>query len=485
MDAAAHTPPLALVPGDLAPAVPDTSRDAAWNIAADQAAAPSDIAARLERLPMTGYQRRVFAIIASAWLVDQVDVALLTFLLASITVEFGLSPTQAGQLAAMTFAGQLVGNLAAGTASDRFGRRMVFQVTMVVWGVASLAAAAAWSVGALMACRFMIGVGVGGEAPVAQAMVSEIVPANVRGKYIAFMEGFWAIGYVLSGAISYFVLPYFGWRWAFVVVGLLSLVVLLVRRGMPESPRWLADNGRHAEAEATMAHMEAEVTRCTGRPLPPVAPLAVRPAAPVRHQNPVATLFSPEYRMRTVMAWGMWFFALIGFFGLNSWIAVLLKSHGFSIISSVGFVTLITVGGIPGFFTAALLLERIGRKPTTAAFLVLSAAAAYVYGNATGQTMLFVSGFVMQFFMFGMWSCLYAYTPELYPTRARATGAGFASAFGRIGAILGPMLVPVLVASGGPAAAFQVGAGGFLIAAVLVVVLGVETRGKVLEDVSG
>ena len=446
------------------------------------AAGPSDIAARLERLPMTAYQRRIFAIIASAWLVDQVDVALLTFLLGSIVVAFRLTPTEAGQLAAMTFAGQLVGNILAGTASDRFGRKAVFQATMVVWGLASLAAAAAWSLPALMACRFLIGVGVGGEAPVAQAMVSEIVPANVRGKYIAFMEGFWAVGYVLSGAISFFVLPYLGWRWAFVVVGLLSLVVLLVRRGMPESPRWLAENGRHAEAEAVMAGMEAAVMRCTGRPLPPVADLPA--AAPTQHRNPVATLFAPEYRMRTVMAFGMWFFALIGFFGLNSWIAVLLKERGFSIVGSVGFVTLITTGGIPGFLTAALLLERIGRKPTTAGFLVCSAIAAYVYGSAAGPSTLFVTGFVMQFFMFGMWSCLYAYTPELYPTRARSTGAGFASAFGRIGAILGPMIVPVLVRDHGPAAAFQVGAGGFLIAAVLVVTLGVETRGRVLEAVS-
>jgi putative MFS transporter len=184
------------------------------------------------------------------------------------------------------------------------------------------------------------------------------------------------------------------------------------------------------------------------------------------------------------MAFGMWFFALIGFFGLNSWIAVLLKEHGFSIIGSVGFVTLITTGGIPGFFTAATLLEKIGRKPTTSAFLLLSAATAYLYGNAADLTMLFISGFVMQFFMFGMWSCLYAYTPELYPTRARATGAGFASACGRVGAILGPMIVPVLVQKYGVAAAFQVGAGGFVVAAVLVMVLGIETKGKVLEMVS-
>lgn len=441
-----------------------------------------NVAARLERLPMTGYQRKVFAIIASAWLVDQIDVALLTFLLGSITVAFELTPTQAGQLAAMTFAGQLVGNILAGTASDRFGRKAVFQITMIVWGLASLAAAAAWSLPVLMACRFVIGVGVGGEAPVAQAMVSEIVPANVRGKYIAIMEGFWAVGFVLSGALSFLILPILGWRWAFVAVGLLALVVLIVRRSMPESPRWLADRGRLAEADAVTRQIETEVQNRIDGPLPPVVQVASTPN--VLHQNPIATLFSPDYRLRTIMAFGLWFFALIGFFGLNSWIAVLLKDKGFSIVGSVGFSTLITIGGIPGFAAAAILLERIGRKATTALFLICAAVAAYLYGNATNETWLFVSGFVMQFFMFGMWSCLYAYTPELYPTRARATGAGFASAVGRVGAILGPMIVPVLVRDYGPATAFQVGAGGFLIAALLVLILGVETRGRVLESVS-
>ena len=443
----------------------------------------SDVVGRLERLPMTSYQRRIFAIIASAWLVDQIDVALLTFLLGPLVAAFGLTPAQAGQLAATTFAGQLVGNILAGTAADRYGRLRVFQVTMIVWGLASFAAAAATSITALMVARFVIGVGVGGEAPVAQAMVSEFVPADVRGKYIAFMEGFWAVGYVLSGAISYFVLPHLGWRWVFVVVGLLSLVVLFVRRGMPESPRWLAENGHHAEAEAVMSRIEAEIVKRTGRPLPAPRPVALSRTLQA-YQNPVATVLSRAYLARTTMAFGTWFFALIGFFGLNSWIAVLLKSHGFSIIGSVGFVTLMTTGGIPGFFVAALLLEWLGRKPSTAGFLLLSAVAAFVYGHAADETALFVSGFVMQFFMFGMWSCLYAYTPELYPTRARSTGAGFASAFGRVGAIAGPLLVPALVARGGAGVAFQVGAGGFLIAALLVVVLGVETKGKVLETIS-
>ena len=169
-----------------------------------------------------------------------------------------------------------------------------------------------------------------------------------------------------------------------------------------------------------------------------------------------------------------------------------LEDHGYSIVKSVGFVTLITTGGIPGFALAAWMLETIGRKPTTILFLVMSAVTAYIYGTASDAvvfslgngldaTRLFCAGWIMQFFMFGMWSCLYAYTPELYPTRARSTGAGFASAMGRIGAIIAPITIGYIIKDAGVYGVFALGAGSFLIAAVVVALLGVETRGEVLE----
>lgn len=447
-----------------------------------QGVEPPQIAARLERLPMTGYQRKLFVVIATAWLADQINVALLIFLLGALVATFHLTLTETGLLASMVVAGQLVGNVLAGWAADRYGRRIVFQLTMLVWGVASLLAASSWSVTALLVFRFIIGIGVGGEAPVAQAMVSEFMPAAVRGRYIALMEGFWAVGFVFSGAISYFLLPIIGWRGIFVIVGLLSAVLFFARRFLPESPRWLLEKGRTEEAEATMRRIEAEVERRTGKPLPfPEAHITDERRS---SQTSFATLFSRQYLSRTIMAFGLWFFALLGYFGLSTWLTVLLKSHGFSNINSVGFVTLITLGGIPGFAGAGYLLEKIGRKPTTALFLLASAGSAFFYGNAASQSTLFISGFIMQFFMFGMWCCLYAYTPELFPTRARATGAGLASAVGRVGGMLGPMIVPLVLVHGGQAAVFELSAGAFGLAAMLVVIMGVETRGMPLEMIA-
>ncbi len=440
-----------------------------------------NIPGRLERLPMTAYQKRMFAIVATAWLADQVDVALLVFLVGALKNYFNLTAVQIGFLSSMTFLGQLVGNLLIGSISDLYGRRIAFQSTMVIWGVASFLAAGAWDVTSLMVFRFLIGVGVGGEAPVAQAVLSEIIPANVRAKYIAFMEGFWAVGFVISGTIAYTVLPYAGWRWVFVVVGMFSLVVFWVRRSLLESPRWLADHGRYAEAEQVMSEIEAGVQKASGVKLAAAKPFLAETSLETR--NPLGVLFSRFYLRANTMIFSVWFFALLGYFGLTSWLGIILGEHGFSIVTSIGFITLITLGGIPGFYSAALLLERIGRKPTTAVFLFASALMAYVYGHATNDVMLFCSGFVMQFFMFGMWSCLYAYTPELYPTRARSTAAGMASAFGRLGAITGPIVVGYIISSVGATGVFTLGAMSFVIAALIVLILGIETRGRTLEEI--
>jgi MFS transporter, putative metabolite:H+ symporter len=450
-------------------------------VAANPEAVRINVPGRLERLPMTAYQKRLFVIVATAWLADQVDVALLVFLIGDLKNYFDLTSVQVGYLASMTFLGQLVGNLLIGSFSDLFGRRIAFQSTMILWGLASFLAAGAWDVASLMVFRFLIGVGVGGEAPVAQAVLSEIIPAKVRAKYIAYMEGFWAIGFVISGLIAYLVLPFAGWRWVFVVVGLLSLVVFWVRRSLLESPRWLADHGRYAEADAVMAEIEAGVEAAAGTKLAPPKPFLAETMLETR--NPLAVLFSRYYLRANVMAFSVWFFALLGFYGLTSWLAIILGQHGFSVVKSILFITTITLGGIPGFYTAALLLERIGRKPTTALFLSISALMAYLYGHSSTGTMLFISGFIMQFFMFGMWSCLYAYTPELYPTRARSTGAGMASAFGRVGAITGPIVVGYIIGSVGDAGVFTLGAASFVAAALIVLILGVETRGRTLEEI--
>lgn len=447
-----------------------------------QAQQVADIAARLERLPLTSYQRWIFGIIATAWFFDSMDLAALTFVLGSIRQTFGLSTAETGLLSSMSFLGMFVGAASAGLLADRFGRARVFQVSMIFWGLGSLFCGLSTTATALGASRLLLGFGMGMEFPVAQSMVSEIMPARNRGRYIAFLEGFWPLGFIASGLLTYFVLQAADWRWVFILQAIPAVFVLVVRRYVPESPRWLASHGYSERAEATVRDIESRVRdRLGSKELPPVVRQAAAPASEV---TGLRTLFSDIYAKRTTMLWTLWFFALLGFYGLTTWLGALLQAKGFPITKSVFYTILISLAGIPGFLVSAWLVESWGRKATLVMNLLCGAIACHFYGSAADQTQLIIAGLCMQFFLFGMWSALYAYTPELYPTHVRATGTGFASAVGRIGSLIGPYVIGVILPAAGQSGVFALGAGAFVVAALAVLVLGEETRGRTLESIS-
>lgn len=451
--------------------------------AVSQGLSPLNISSRLERLPLTRYQRVLFVVIATAWLFDSIDLAALTFVLGPISDEFGLTATQSGLLASASFAGMAVGASTAGTLADRFGRRPVFTSSMICWGAASLAAALSWDFASLFIFRFFIGVGMGAEFPVAQSLLAEYIPAGSRGRYLGFLEGFWPLGFISCGAISFVFVPWLGWRSLFIILAILSLYAFYLRRAVPESARWYEARGRFDDARETIETFERQVEQAYGRPLPPVgdAPVA---AAPVAERVPLAELFSRFYVRRTIMVWALWFFVLLGYYGITTWQGKLLSDSGMTVASSIGFILLTALWGIPGFVSASLLLERFGRKPVIVAFIFGSAIAAYFYGGQTSLVGLVIAGSAMQFCFFGMWSALYAYTPEVFATRFRASGCGTASTLGRVGALVGPLIVPAALANWGQVSAFAVAGASMVIGALVVVVLGPETNNRVLEETS-
>ncbi len=441
------------------------------------------IAARLERLPMTQFQRTIFLIIATAWFFDSIDLGSLTFLLGSIKTTFGLSTAQAGLLSSMSFIGMFLGAAVSGMLADRFGRKAVFQVSMIFWGLGSAWCAYAPDAASLGYARLLLGFGMGMEFPVALAMVSEFVPTAKRGRYLAIMEGFWPLGFIAAGLLSLTLLSFFSWRSVFLAQAVPALFLLVIRAIVPESPRWLADRGRFEDANRVMTAIEAKVSAHLGdRALPEPEPLPAQSRNERRFS--FMELWQPTYASRTVMIWLTWFFALLGFYGLTTWLGALLQQSGFSVTKSVYYTVLISLAGVPGFITSAVLVERWGRKPTAVLMLLGSAVAAYLYGHSPSFNWLIAFGLLMQFFLFGMWSVLYAYTPELYPTRARATGAGCASAVGRIGSLLGPYTIGIILPSLGQGGVFALGAGSFVLAAAAVGFLGIETKGRSLEAIS-
>jgi putative MFS transporter len=336
--------------------------------------------------------------------------------------------------------------------------------------------------------RLVVGFGLGGELPVAASLVSEFSPARHRGRLVVLLESFWALGWAAATIIAYMLAAWaeargsiFPWRFAFFIGALPAFYVLVLRRSLPDSPRHLVARGRTEEAEATLRSVEAAAG---------VAPMPgdrLEPEPDTGQAARVRDLFGKGLLRRTTMLWILWFTMAYSFYGIFIWLPTLLLDQGLPMVRSFGFTMIITLAQIPGYFTAAYLVERIGRKATLVPFMLLCAAASYFFGGARTPSELILWGCLVSFFNLGAWGVTYGYTPELYPTRLRGTGAGAASAFGRLGAILAPLVVGAILesASGGFPIIFTMFAGVLVTGAVGVVLLGEETRGRTLEQISG
>lgn len=428
---------------------------------------------RLDRLPVTGQHRRLVAGSGAGWALDAMDVGLISFVMAALAKEWSLSATTLSWIASVGFLGMALGAALGGLLADRIGRRQVFAVTLLVYGLATGAAALSWSVGSLLVFRFVIGLGLGAELPVASTLVSEFAPARIRARLVVGLEAFWAVGWLMAALIGYFVVARGdgAWRWAFALGALPALYAVVVRRSLPESVRFLEHRGRTEEAEATVRRFE-QAAGVDPVPSPP----AVREAAP----SPAA-LFAGDARRRTTALWAVWFAINAAYYGAFIWLPTLLVADGFSLVRSFSFTLVITLAQLPGYFAAAVLVETWGRRPTLAAFLAGSAVSAALFATAGSATEVIAYGCLLSFFNLGAWGALYALTPEVYPTLLRATGAGWAAGFGRLGSILAPLAVPPLRAAGGTALVFAMIGLLLLLGAVAVRWLP-EQRGAALAE---
>ncbi len=412
--------------------------------------------ARLDRVPLNSFHWRLLITSGLGWTFDAMDVLLIGFLVVPITKEFTLAPAQVGLVASAGFVGMFLGAAISGRLADRYGRRLIFQATLVLFSIGAVLSALAPTFETLLAARVIAGLGLGGELPVVATLVSEFSPRAQRGRMIVLLESFWAYGTLAAGLIALFVLPQFGWRGAFIV----------------------AERGRAAEADAIVRRVE----RASGGAL-----LTLGAAiAPLRSgRTSIAQLWSPAYARRSAMLWILWFGITFTYYGIFLYVPSLLAARGLSEVRSNEFFFLSTIAQIPGYFSAAWLVERWGRKPTLVAYLLGTAVAAFLFGNAGTGTDAFVYAALLSFFNLGAWAIVYTYSPELYPTAIRATGAGIAAAVGRIGGIIGPFLTPVLVPTLGQSGVFALFMVLLVVTALNVWLLAEETKGRSLEEISG
>jgi putative MFS transporter len=435
---------------------------------------PLPRAGRLDRLPFTREHGKLVAGSGLGWALDAMDVGLISVVMASLLAQeqWGITRTELSWIGSIGFVGMALGATLGGLLADRYGRRQVFALTLLVFGVATGAAALSWSVAALLVFRFLMGLGLGAELPVASTLVSEFAPARVRGRVVVALEAFWAVGWTLAALIGYFVVGRSddGWRWAFLIGAVPALYAVVVRRGLPESVRFLELRGRTDEAEAAVRRFESAAG---------VAPVPSPPPAPVPAAGP-RDLWAAGTRARTAALWTTWFCINFSYYGAFIWLPTLLVDRGLPLVQSFGFTLVITLAQLPGYAAAAWLIEKWGRRPTLATFLVGSALGAALFATADGETTVLLTGMLLSFFNLGAWGALYAVTPEVYPTALRATGAGAAAGFGRIASILAPLSVPPLLDLGGAGLVFGTFAAFFVLGALATRWLP-ELRGESLD----
>lgn len=447
---------------------------------------PATRTQRLDGLPFTREHRKVLVGSGIGWALDAMDVGLISFVLAQLAVQWNATPTELSLIASAGFVGMAVGAAFGGLLADRLGRRNVFALTLLVYGLATGASALAGTVAVLIALRFVVGLGLGAELPVASTLVSEFAPPRIRGRIIVILESFWALGWTAAAVIGYLVVPHSdsGWRWALVIGAVPALYSVFVRWRMPESVRFLESRGRNDEAETVVQRFEASAAgRGAGAAGEGAAGLSAAagsaeldaaagsaetdaPAAVALPVSRVRDLLSPTYRGRTLALWVVWLCVNFSYYGAFIWLPTILVASGFSLVRSFEYTLIITLAQLPGYAVSAYLIEKWGRRQTLALFLVGSAASAVSFGLAGDPTQVIVSGMFLSFFNLGAWGALYAITPEIYPTRMRGTGAGWAAGIGRIASVVAPLLVPLLRDVGGTALLFTIFASVFVVAAL-------------------
>ncbi|WP_131105599.1 MFS transporter [Ornithinimicrobium sufpigmenti] len=433
-------------------------------------------AERMGGLPYTRRHTRVLLGSGAGWALDAMDVGLISFVGLAIATQWDLSRTEQSWLLTIGFVGMALGATVGGLLADRYGRRTVFAATLVIYGLATGASALVTGLAVLLLLRFVVGLGLGAELPVASTLVSELAPTRIRGRLVVVLESFWALGWILAALIGYFVVPLSddGWRWAFALGMVPALYAAVIRWGMPESPLFLERRGKVKQAEAVVRSFEesAGVASPPSRPLPPTPP---------RTTTPPRVLWSSTYRVRTAGIWLVWFCVNFSYYGAFIWLPTLLYDQGFDLVRSFGYTLVITLAQLPGYAVAAVLVEVWGRRATLATFLLGSALAAVGFGLSDQVWQIIVAGCAMSFFNLGAWGALYAITPEIYPTSVRGAGAGAAAGFGRIASIIAPLSVPVILATWGSAALFGLFGGAFVVGAVAAYRMLPERAGDALD----
>ena len=442
----------------------------------------AELVTRLDRLPFSRWHRNFFALSFFGIMFDAMDFALFGAALPPIAREFGLGPAQSGLLATVGLVGAFLGALFWGTLSDYIGRRTSFQATVGIFAVFTGLVAVSWNVLSLSIFRFLSNFGLGGEVPVTATLASEFSPSRIRGRMAGNILAAFPVGLVVAALLSLAIIPNFGWRGLFVVGIVPAVLLFFVRRYMPKSVRYLLSKGRIAEAEQTVAHIEQQAL---GRALSAdeIKALPIKPEVAVSTGVTVFELLSAERAKRTILLWIVSFCFLWSSNGILFMLPTILHERGIPLTQAITFLLVQAIGGVFGYSACSFLIDRFGRRPVLFLYYFIGAFFHLWFAMASG-VWVYVAAFLVGWVNPGVFGSTGVYVSELHPTHIRATAVGWFFGIGRVGSFLAPAVVGFMLAYGAGAYVLHTFALTYLIAAIALYLVGVETKGRVLEEIT-
>jgi MFS transporter, putative metabolite:H+ symporter len=439
-----------------------------------------DAGARLDRLPISSFHYRIFWLVGAGMFFDGYDLYIAGGVLASvIQTKFSTLP-QNLQFISLTFVGMTVGSLITGFVGDKMGRRFTYQINLLIFGLASLAAAFAQNMDQLIVCRFVQGLGLGAEIVVGYSTLTEFVPPKTRGRWLSMMAFLVVAGFPVTALLGWLIIPTFGWRPTFIIAGIGSLIVWYLRKNLPESPRWLESQGRTEEAEALMQAIEKESSG--GQPLPPIVVPAPVP------QVSASDMLKPPLLQRLLV--GSWALITINtlIFGFVIFLPQFFLRQGLTIANSLAYTLVLSAASLVGCAVGAYLSDAVGRRVSIIGASIVTIIAGYIYARfdaASDPEIVLSVGFVLIVAIYVQTAILFGvYTPELFPTEIRLRANGICNTLGRGATVVSPFIVGSLMASYKLPGVVWLMIGLVVIQIVVVWAWGVEPRNRGLEDVA-
>lgn len=437
---------------------------------------------RMEQVPFSRWHMKARLVMGSATFFDAFNALSLAFALPTLIRLWHISPKQSGLLISASYVGQLAGALVFSALAEKVGRIRGTTAAIAIMSVMSFGCALAGNFPALLACRLVQGIGVGGEMPVAATYINELSRAHGRGRFFLLYEMIFPLGLMATGQIGAWLVPEFGWKFIFLLGGVPGLLITFLVARLPESPRWLISQGRFQEAEAIVARIEAS----TERRVPAATPSLTAPAGSLTQRGRWTELLSKIYRGRTLVVWALWASAYFVANSLNNWMPSLYNTvYHLSLRQSLRAASMTNVAQVAVLLVCAFSIDRIGRRNWTVAAFVLGGGMLAFLGIVGAQKVwsVMILGTLGYGVIGSINAVLYLYTPEIYPTRMRAIGTGLATSWLRIASAVGPALVGLLVDARGIHSVFLMFAGVSVLGAIAAAGM-VETSDRRLEEIA-